>query len=421
MNILFCEYLKSRDPSFSHVHIYEVSRNLTHLGHKLVHINTDNSKNVKKDNKEYQFYSWNKIKNKLCSLSLYDSLKGELIILFSLLSAIRLFLIASMLIMRRKEKFDVIYGRHKLFNSEYLLAMLFNIPFVKEVNGIITDEAKISGSYSGFSLRIIRWIEKCNIGSTDKIIAVTSRIKDVLINDYKVEENKIVLIENGANTNLFRPIERTKARDALNLNPDCNYICFVGNLVQWQGIEYLIYAAPLILEKMPETYFLIVGDGLMKKELRDLCNHSNITLNKLNFVGRVPYEQVPLYINASDICVIPSVRGLNQKIGRSPLKLCEYLACEKPVVASDIDGVSNLLIESKSGICVAPENVHELAEAIIKLIADPELRTGMGKNGRKYVVKNRSWKSVARKVAEVCESAIEKHKIESQRRKVRKS
>lgn len=89
----------------------------------------------------------------------------------------------------------------------------------------------------------------------------------------------------------------------------------------------------------------------------------------------------------------------------SPLKLCEYMVCGKPVVASR-KSCFEILEENKAGLLVDPENPQEFAGAIIKLLRDPELRKQMGENGRKYVVGNRSWESVARKVAEVCEQVI---------------
>ena len=138
-----------------------------------------------------------------------------------------------------------------------------------------------------------------------------------------------------------------------NLDANYKYVCFVGHLAPWQGVEYLIKSSPYILNKCPNTKFVIVGEGPKFDELVKLVNHLNISQNYL-FTGYVNYETVPLYINASNICVAPFVIERNERIGLSALKLYEYLACGKPVVASKITGIEELLSASNGGISVAP-------------------------------------------------------------------
>jgi len=315
--------------------------------------------------------------------------------------------------MKHKRKFDVIYRRHNLFNTEYFLAKLFRIPSVKEVNGIVADEMRIGGKGDRVSVWFMDRIEKWNMPRADKIIVVTAQLEEVLHNEYNVPEDRIVVILNGANTELFKPMDAAEAKDELGLRQSDSYVCFVGSLSKWQGVEYLIEAAPLILESYPNTRFLIIGDGVMKEELIQLTEKVGVS-DKVIFTGMMPYQKVPLYINASDICVAPFIRKRNERCGVSPLKFCEYMACEKPVVASRLAGLE-MLEQNDAGILVEPENPEALASAIIKLYQDPDLRKQMGGNGRKYVVENRSWESVARKVAEVCEKIVKEHRDKCQK------
>ena len=129
--------------------------------------------------------------------------------------------------------------------------------------------------------------------------------------------------------------------------------------------------------------------------------------NRFIFTGVIAYDRVPLYINASDTCTAPFIFARNAKIGLSPLKLYEYMACGKPVVASNISGVSDVLEASGGGIPVLPENPEALAEGILKLLENPDLRTKLGSKGLSYVTENYSWHSVAEKVNEVCKSGLE--------------
>jgi glycosyltransferase involved in cell wall biosynthesis len=344
---------------------------------------------------------WRRMERKLLQWQVFQPFRGELSILGAFRHEIYVFFSALITILRRKRRFDIIYRRHNLFNSEYLLAKLFRIPSVREVNGIVADEAKITRSGDRVSLWIIDRIERFNISKADKMIVVTPKLKELLHSEYGIKSDRITVVQNGANTDLFRPMDVIKVRDELNLRQDCSYICFVGILVQWQGIEYVIRSMPLVLSECPQTQLIIVGDGQMKQELMSLADQVGV-LNNMIFTGMVPYQKVPLYVNASDVCVAPKV-GLRS--GYSPLKLCEYMACGKPVVASRASGLE-ILEDSQGGILVEPGNSLELGTAITRLLQDKELRKQMGENGRRYVLQNLSWESVARRVAEVLSDAM---------------
>jgi glycosyltransferase involved in cell wall biosynthesis len=291
--------------------------------------------------------------------------------------------------------------------SSSIVSSLLKITQVGEVNGLTIDEMIIQGS-SKLNIKIARLIENINFGRCSKLVAVTSGVKKGLIDLYSIPESKIVVINNGANTDLFIPMDKNKVKHDLNLDTSLHYVCFVGNLVSWQGVEYLIKAAPLILKKYADVRFLVIGDGIMKKEWIRLADDLGL-LEKLIFTGRIPYEKIPMYINASDICVAPFIRERNSKIGLSALKTYEYLACGKPLVASGIPGVKDLIDLSGGGISVTPEDPEELAAAVIKLLPDESARSSMGDKGRRYVVENHSWYSVARKVLAVCNDAIKSH------------
>jgi glycosyltransferase involved in cell wall biosynthesis len=407
MRILFYQTIeKGTSGKGGWSHIFELLDNLSRLEHSIILVDGQNYSPVEESdiglNLEQRQSLWERTKAFVMTLPF----RGEAMLLWNLLKEVRLFLVALGTALRHKP--DLVYRRHSIFNAECVLAKLFKVPLIEEVNGIVVDEAKTSGRASRFSLRIIDRIERLNLRQADKIIVVTSKLKDLLRNDYKILEDKIVVIKNGANTKLFQPMDTTKARKELNLSQSNNYICFVGLLWQVQGVEYLIKVMPRILEECPNTQLLIVGYGPTKDELVKLAKGIGVS-DWIIFTGMVSYNKVPLYINASNICVAPFIRERNEKSGVSPLKIYEYAACEKAIVTSKLPGLE-FIEQHKLGILVEPDSPDELAAAIMKLLREPELRRQMGENGRKYVVKDHSWESVARKVAEVCEQAIEERK-----------
>lgn len=343
-----------------------------------------------------------KIKNKNVKYIFAPSLPVINHFFFNILLFLQLLLVC------KRKRPDCLYVRHSIvLYSHILISKIMRIPFIIEVNGLPVDQF-INIRQRRDMLKTIaitmfsKLSEKLNYKHAYKIIAVTFGIKEYIKTEYNIQTDKILVINNGVNCDLFKPMEKSSIKKELKLEDKTKYICFVGSLISWQGVEYLINAAPLILKENPNTKFIIIGSGMLEKELIGLTKRENVSDNFI-FTGAIPYKKVPQYINASDICV---VYKKPLKSGYSPLKLYEYMACGVPVVASRLSGFE-ILEESKSGILVEPENPKKLAKAIIKLLKDKKLREKMGDYGRNYVVKHHSWKAISKKIERVIESALE--------------
>lgn len=299
---------------------------------------------------------------------------------------------------------QIIYDRLRPFGfAAYIIYKLKKIPVIVEVNGIVVDECLMANNsrsiLNTLHLKAISSIERKLFSISHKIISVTPNIKKKLQEIYDIPENKIIVIENGANPELFRPIDQENAREKLKLEKNFKYIGFVGSFAPWQGLEFLIHASKLIQNEFSDVKFLIVGgEGTEKDEIVKLVEKLNLK-DKFIFTGMVPYGEVPWYINASDVCIVYK-KPLES--GYSPLKLYEYMACGKPVIASKVSGFE-ILEKGNAGILVEPENPELLAKAILKLLKDEDLIKKMGKNGRTYLIENNSWAAVAKRIEKILE------------------
>lgn len=301
---------------------------------------------------------------------------------------------------------DIIYTRHFVLNiSPLLISKIFNLPHIVEVNGLILDELIMHDAPRIYIL-LAKMSEKLNYIHADKIIAITHGIKAGLVNLYEISSEKIVVIENGANTDLFKPMEEGQMKEILNLDSNTDYVCFVGSLVSWQGVEYLIRSASLIIKKYHNVKFLIVGNGPMKTELMRIAEEAGV-FSKFLFVGEVQYADVPKYINACKVCVAPK-KALSS--GFSPLKLYEYMACGKPVVATNLPGFE-VVEKYNAGILFDLANPDVLATAIINILDNKWLRKTMGKNGREFVLKHHSWYGVAKNISIICHNIVKKYQV----------
>lgn len=303
----------------------------------------------------------------------------------------------------RKSRPDVIYERRFSPKLGAALSALHNLPLVVEVNGLVEEELEIQGrgeearKVSGKARKSLR---KRFFRRAEKIVAVTDGIKTGLRELYGIPLERIAVVHNGANTDLFRPMDRASCREDLDLDLEKHYLCFVGILVWWQGIDDIIRAVPGVNERIPQTELLIVGDGAQRKELEDIALDLELS-ESIHFVGKVAYEEVPLYINASDLCLAPK-RVLSS--GYSPLKLYEYMACAKPVVASRVAGFE--ILEQGAGLLFDAGDVESLSSTIVSMLSDRESMDSMGATGRRIVEKEYSWKTVAGKIANVLQEVV---------------
>lgn len=289
-------------------------------------------------------------------------------------------------------EYDVIYERHHFFGTGCLLGSIFSLPKIVEIDGLLSEEHQFSGIIDERVGKILLFFERINYKMADALISVTPEIKEVLVEKYGVPFQKITVISNAVNTKLFRPMNKVIVKKKLGLSEEENYVCFVGQLAVWQGLENLILSSINVLKELPSTRFLIIGDGPLRDKLTNLTRRVG-TSKGFIFTGTVTYENVPLYINASEVCILPKKP---MRSGYSPLKLYEYMACGKPVIATNISSFE-LLEKYGCGLIVNTEDYDEFAKCILKVLRSKKEKKLMGQKGRKYVIKNHTWISVARR------------------------
>jgi glycosyltransferase involved in cell wall biosynthesis len=302
---------------------------------------------------------------------------------------------------------DIIYWRQAYLTLfPVLLCRVFGKIIVTEVNGLTIDEVD-SEPLSVIRKKVILKLETFNYRHSNFLICVAPKIKERILKHYHIPSNKVSVILNGVNSDRMPVIDKAKAKKKIGIDPELKVIGFVGHFFPWDGIEYLIDAAVDIVKKEKNVRFLIIGHGRWGNDLPLLVKQKNLT-EYFIFTGKVPWKKLYIYINAFDIATAPYSKKINSQSGRSSLKILEYFACKKPVVASETAVIPEVvdLADKNLGITVPSENSHALAEAIFNLLKDKNLRQKIGKNGREYVVKERSWKRVAINTQKVLASLV---------------
>jgi colanic acid biosynthesis glycosyl transferase WcaI len=292
--------------------------------------------------------------------------------------------------------------------SGWWLARHKRVPFVFEVRDLWPESLAAVGAGSTGSLlhRLLGKIAGFLYHRCDRLVVVTPAFKDHLVKHWRVPSEKISVVDNGVDTNLFRPLPLDSVlRHTLGAEGRF-VVSYIGTMGLAHGLETVVEAASRLQNAAPEILFLLVGEGAEKERIAALTRSRGLT--NVRFVGQQPRETVPDYISASDVCLVPLKRtDLFKTV--LPTKMLEFMACARPVILG-VDGhARSVLQHADGGIFVTPEDPEALVNAIKTLAADPALRQAMGRNGRQYVQQNFSRQQTAIAYLDVLEDLLGKH------------
>jgi L-malate glycosyltransferase len=236
-------------------------------------------------------------------------------------------------------------------------------------------------------------IVKYTLNKAD-VICSTSHIMAKETNKYTGKN--IYVTPFGVKMDIFKPSQVIKDQGTLTIGT-------VKALSDKYGIADLIKAFAIIFKRHQQAKLLIVGDGPQRKEYEELAVRLGIG-SATTFTGRVPNDQVPDYINKMDIFAVPSTED-SESFGVAAV---EAMACGVPPVVSNVGGLPEVVLEGKTGFVVPKENPEKLAEAMLKLVDEPELRKQMGVNGVEHVKEHYNWLDNANGMMELYHQTLEK-------------
>ena len=298
-----------------------------------------------------------------------------------------------------KLKPAILYTRSSFLDciSVLPLKIFFNFSYVAELNGIRSFETK----GSQIKKRIVKLLERLTLRLCNKVVSVTPEIGQWVVNNIPARNHEILISSNGVDTDIFKPLPVKSVKNILGLDSNRIHITFTSSLKPWHGTEILLNAIKYLVQQSNLDFkVLIVGDGPERKKCEILATKLAIS-DYVQWVGKVTFQQVPLYINAGDICVAPFSGKRNQAVGLSPLKVFEYMSCGKAFITTRVNAEYDNLIKSwDCGLLIEPDNPIKLADAILKLLTNDKLRKKMEINGRSVVLEKYSWKSISNNIFE---------------------
>lgn len=310
--------------------------------------------------------------------------------------------------------YDVLHGN--FWMSGWVVAELrdrMGIPAVQIFHAVGKTKQRHQGEMdTSPDIRID--IEKQIIGRVDRLIAQCPSERDELVDDYRADPDKVVIVPSGVNIERFRPVERDTARARLGIDPDRFVIAYVGRMLPRKDVRNLIRAEALLagwVDEAPQV--LLVGgdsdtpDPRITPEIGELQRLGTElgTLEHLLFTGRRQPDDLRHYYSASDVAV---TTPWYEPYGLTPL---EAMACGVPVVGSAVGGITFTIADGETGFLVPPRDPHALAGRLRHLMEHPDERRAMGLAARRRVEREFTWPVVAQRTAAVYRNLLERYPL----------
>jgi len=287
---------------------------------------------------------------------------------------------------------DFIYERYAVFHqSGVILSKKYRVPIILELNSPLSER----DLHYGHRRRTLALkIKKRVLLLGDAIVVVSNFLRDYLLN-LGIPASKIHVIPNAVDPNRFTPhIDGSVIRRNYKLDKKV-VVGFVGGFSQWHGIESLLAAAQDVIEKIKHIHFLLVGEGNMREVSEKFVRDNGIS-EYVTFTGSVLYKDIPHYIAAMDITTMPCSNSHG-----SPIKIFEYMAMEKPIIAPRVGPVEEIIDDGKEGLLINAGNRDQLRDALLYLCDNEKLGTHMAKSARQKILKNYTWERNAERVIQI--------------------
>jgi glycosyltransferase involved in cell wall biosynthesis len=298
---------------------------------------------------------------------------------------------------------DVLLVRYEAFEwSELLIAKFLQIPIVFEVNGT-SFEIRQWKSSDIYVPPLVSKLEISVLNSSDGLIVVSDQLKQILI-DNGTLERRITVNPNGADPAVFHPdICSSDMRRQLGLD-GAIVVGYLGSFAKWHDLKTLLSIVPDVLLRNPKVRFLFAGGDVHDIPDDELKSNLSRFADRVVFTGQFPLSKAPDYLGAMDIAL--TLYADLQSFYMSALKLFEYMAAGKAIVATEIGQQGQLIQDGENGLLVPPEDVQNICSSLQRLIDNPALRQKLGRTARKAVLDNYTWTHNAQRVLQVCEKSL---------------
>jgi glycosyltransferase involved in cell wall biosynthesis len=280
-----------------------------------------------------------------------------------------------------------------------------DVPYVLTVDADLLLEADVMGDpIMGVRRKVARWAAQKSYQLADQIITVSAPTKKNLVQNWGVTAEKISVIPNGVNVSLFnQPVDTARVRAEVGVG-DAPVIMFVGGFQMWHGLDKLLQAVAVVANILPEVRLLLVGDGPARPFVEENIRRLDLS-KRVTITGFQPHARIPQLLAIANVVTVPYPK-LPQEMWFSPLKLYEYMAAGKAIIASSAGQIKHVIRHDENGLLVTPGDVTELAEACLHLLQNKAEQVRLGENARQEAEAEHAWSRQIEQLEQVYEAAL---------------
>jgi glycosyltransferase involved in cell wall biosynthesis len=252
------------------------------------------------------------------------------------------------------------------------------------------------GDLYGLNSKTMVWLKRRVLERAEAVTTVSRKMRHD-VGSLGIDLGKIHVIPMGVDLQTrFVPSVRKKKTKSL---------LFVGRVVEKKGLRFLIAALPEILEKHPDAQLRVAGDGQELSTMKKLASDIGVA-GQVHFLGAVTNEALPGLYQTSDVVVFPSVVATGGDREGFGLVLVEALGCECAVVATDLPASRDIIQDGATALVVRQKDARQIADKVVQLLNDPELRNSLGVRGRQHVLKRFDWTAISAQYTDLIHSVI---------------
>jgi glycosyltransferase involved in cell wall biosynthesis len=315
---------------------------------------------------------------------------------------------------RLRPEWVIAASNHVTALPALIAARRLGLPFLYEVRGFweVTRQSREPEFERSAAFRIQEILEAEVARRADHVFTLTGPMRDELVRR-GVEPGTITLLPNSCDPDRFTPRGRDAALAArLGIPASVPVIGYIGTFVQYEGLDDLVAACAMLRARGRDFRLMLIGNenasgtekGPITAEIERIAAEAGLA-ERLIMPGRVPHEEVTAYYSLLDVAPFPrKPQPVTEMV--SPMKPLEALAMEKAVVVSSVAALTEIVADGETGAVFAKGDVESLADALDRLIGDPELRARLGRNGRDWVVRQRTWAEMGRRARATLDTLV---------------
>jgi glycosyltransferase involved in cell wall biosynthesis len=303
---------------------------------------------------------------------------------------------------------DILYERFWFLGYGGLFAAKkLRIPLIYEVNGDLIEEyAQLGIDLPATQWSVIHLMTQQMFQHAGRVVTVSEPLKERISERWKIQPEKISSVFNGADIELFANPNQERAIGIQDqLNHGAQVIMFVGSFKPWHGLDLLLQAFKEVSIENRDAKLVLVGDGPMRTELEEWTKAQGIS-TRVVFTGAIDQEKVAVLLKQAEVVVL-NPRVTPASMSQCPLKLFEYMAAGKAIVAPRSPNISSILADRENALLVEPDHCQALAAGLRELLADNRLRETLGKTAQKQAIERHSWERTVGELEDIFYDELE--------------